>query len=194
METKGEIYISPKYHKDDYLRLNLTLNSNQEKWNTAVEILRDRIHGRYFNQIDMLSSDINANGFTIMALNCLLIETLYQFKEGQDKTPSRKNKEAYSAFLMQEFSDFNTKDIAESFYTDIRCGILHSAQTKNESRLSDREGFAVTFEGGTLVVSVKGVSSLLKTYFDNYLRKLSDTSEVTLRKNFIKKMRFVCRG
>ena len=193
METKGEIYISPKYQKDDYLRLKLALNSNQEKWNTAVVILRDRIYGRYFNQIDMLSDDINANGFTIMALNCLLIETLYQFKEGQDKTPSRQNKKAYSDFLMQEFPDFNTKDIAESFYTDIRCGILHSAQTKNESRLSDREGFVVTFEGCTLVVSVKGVSSLLKTYFENYLQKLSNASEVILRRNFIKKMTFVCR-
>lgn len=94
---------------------------------------------------------------------------------------------------MQEFPDFNTKDIAESFYTDIRCGILHSAQTKNESRLSDREGFVVTFEGCTLVVSVKGVSSLLKTYFENYLQKLSNASEVILRRNFIKKMTFVCR-
>ena len=129
-----------------------------------------------------------------MALNCLLIETLYQFKEGKDKTPSHRNKEVYSDFLMQEFPlVFNTQNIANSFYSNIRCGILHSAQTKNESRLSDREGIAVVLEGNTLVVSVKGMSLLLKKYFQWYLQKLSDPNEVTLRNNFINKMKFVCR-
>ena len=194
METKGEINISPNYNKDRYLNLNLTLQSSEADWNTAVAILKDRIEGRFISQIDLLSDDINANGFTVMALNCLLIETLYQFKEGKDKTPSRQNKEVYSNFLMQEFPrEFNTKNIADSFYTNIRCGILHSAQTKNESRLSDREDVVVTFEGDTLVVSVTGVSSLLKTYFEQYLQKLVDPNEVTLRNNFINKMKFVCR-
>ena len=194
MEAKGEINISPIYNKDSYLNLNLSLQSSESDWNTAVTILKDRIEGRFLNQIDLLSNDINANGFTIMALNCLLVETLYQFKEGKDKTPSRCNKEVYSNFLTQEFPlVFNTKNIAESFYTDIRCGILHSAQTKNESRLSDREDVIVTFDGNTLIVSVKGVSSLLKSYFERYLQKLSDPNEVTLRNNFINKMKFVCR-
>lgn len=194
MEAKGEINISPNYNKDSYLNLNLTSQSSETDWNTAIAILKDRIEGRFINQIDLLSDDINANGFTVMALNCLLIETLYQFKEGKDKTPSRQNKEAYSNFLMQEFPhEFNTKNIADSFYTNIRCGILHSAQTKNESRLSDREDVVVTFEGNTLVVSVNGVSSLLKAYFERYLQKLSNPNEVTLRNNFINKMKFVCR-
>lgn len=194
MESKGEINISPNYSKEDYLNLNLSIHSCESNWGEAITILKDRIEGRYFNQIELLSDDINANGFTIMALNCLLIETLYQFKEGKDKTPSHRNKEVYSDFLMQEFPlVFNTQNIANSFYSNIRCGILHSAQTKNESRLSDREGIAVVLEGNTLVVSVKGMSLLLKKYFQWYLQKLSDPNEVTLRNNFINKMKFVCR-
>lgn len=194
MESKGEINISPNYSKEDYLNLNLSIHSCESNWREAITILKDRIEGRYLNQIELLSNDINVNGFTIMALNCLLIETLYQFKEGKDKTPSRRNKEAYSDFLMQEFPHvFNTQSIAESFYSNIRCGILHSAQTKNESRLSDREGVAAVLEGNTLVVSVKGMSLLLKTYFEKYLQRLSDVNETTLRKNFIKKMGYICR-
>lgn len=194
METKGEVNISPNYNKESYLKLNLDLQSSESDWNVAVTILKDRIEGRYLNQIDLLSNDVNANGFTIMALNCLLIETLYQFREGKDKTPARQNKEVYSDFLMHEFPrEFSSQRIAESFYTDIRCGILHSAQTKNESRLSDREDIVVAFEQNTLVVSVKGVSSLLKTYFERYLQKLSNPNEVALRNNFIRKMKFVCR-
>lgn len=193
METKGEINISPNYNKDSYLNLNLILQSSESDWNTAVAILKDRIEGRYFNQIDLLSNDVNANGFTIMALNCLLIETLFQFRDGEEETP-RPNSKTYPAFLLQEFSSvFRDQKTAKSFYTNIRCGILHSAQTKNGARLSDREDVVVTFEGNTLVVSVKGVSSLLKTYFEHYLQKLADPNEVTLRNNFINKMKFVCR-
>lgn len=193
METKGEIHISPKYHKNDYLGLNLRQNSSQEKWNAAVEILRDRIYGRYFNQIDMLSADINANGFTIMALNCLLIETLYQFKEGKKRTPS-DNKANYATFLNTEFpKDFDDQHIAERFYSDIRCGILHSAQTQNESRLSDCTDKATKLDGTTLIVSVSRVTQILKIYFDGYTNKLLDENEFDLRNNFIKKMKYVCR-
>jgi hypothetical protein len=193
METKGEINISPNYNKDSYLNLNLSLQSSQSDWNTAVAILKDRIEGRYFNQIALLSNDINANGFTIMALNCLLIETLFQFRDGKEETP-RPNSKTYPAFLLQEFSSaFKDRQTAESFYSNIRCGILHSAQTKNESRLSDREDVVVILEEETLVVSVKGISSMLKAYFEHYLQKLSNPNEVTLRNNFINKMKFVCR-
>ena len=78
METKGEINISPQYSRDDYHKLKLSTTSSESDWKCAVNILKDRIQGRYINQIDLLSDDINANGFTIMALNCLLIEALYQ--------------------------------------------------------------------------------------------------------------------
>ena len=193
METRGEVNISPNYNKDSYLNLNLTLQSSEADWNTAVAILKDRIEGRYINQIDLLSNDVNANGFTIMALNCLLIETLFQFRDGEEETP-RPNSKTYPAFLLQEFSTaFINQKTAKSFYKNIRCGILHSAQTKDESRLSDREDITVTFEGNTLIVSVKGISSLLKTYFEHYLQRLVDPNEVTLRNNFINKMKFVCR-
>ena len=40
-------------------------------------------------------------------------------------------------------SDFGNIDIANKFYTLIRYGILHSAQTKEKSRLSDGERFVI---------------------------------------------------
>lgn len=194
METKGEVKISPKYSRDDYHKLKLSLASDTCAWKTAVDIFRDRIQGRYLNQIALLSDDINANGFTIMALNCLLIEALYQFKNGLDKTETRHNREKYSGFLKtMDPASFTNGTIAESFYSNIRCGILHSAQTKAETRLSDREGFTVSVEDGVLVVSVKGISNLVKTHFEEYAVKLLDVNEIDLRNNFIKKMTYVCR-
>ena len=193
METKGEINISPHYSRDDYHKLKLSETSSGSDWKCAVNILKDRIQGRYINQIDLLSDDINANGFAIMALNCLLIEALYQFENGLKETKN-SNKEKYANFLKQMDSvSFSVGSTAEDFYTHIRCGILHSAQTKAESRLSDREGFVVAVENNVLIVSVAGLTKLVKNHFNSYASRLLDPNETELRKNFIKKMTFVCR-
>lgn len=193
METKGEVNISPQYSREDYRNLNLCAMSDTSIWTCAVDIFKDRIQGRYINQIDLLSNDINANGFTIMALNCLLIEALYQFENGLKETKG-PNKESYSRYLRQiDPVSFGFGTVAEDFYSNIRCGILHSAQTKAESRLTDRDGFVVTVENKVLIVSVAGVTNLVKNYFNSYANRLLDSKEQELRKKFIKKMTFVCR-
>ena len=51
-----------------------------QSWKRALEIFDDRIQGRFFEPINTLKGkDINQNGFAVMALDCLLVETLYQF-------------------------------------------------------------------------------------------------------------------
>lgn len=192
METKGEINISPKYSRDDYLHLNLTINSSEADWGKAIDIFKDRIVGRYFEQIDILSNDINANGFTIMALNCLLIEALFQFRDGKDETPG-KNSKAYPRFLVEEFPHIFDTLSADLFYRSIRCGILHSAQTKEGARLSDDDSFVVKLDSNDLVVSVVRITNQIKNYFNTYVNKLRDPNQITIRTNFVKKMRFICR-
>lgn len=68
-----------------------------------------------------------------MALNCLLIEILLQFKNVWDQTPLGVNKVEYKWFLKAELPEiFYNDKIAKMIYEDIRCGILHYAQTKIE--------------------------------------------------------------
>ena len=50
MEYNSEIYLSPNYKKDDYRDLHLTLNSSETVWNKAIDILADRIEGRFLSQ------------------------------------------------------------------------------------------------------------------------------------------------
>lgn len=120
MERKGEVNISPRYSRDDYHILNLSAQSSESDWEKAIDIFKDRIQGRYFDQIDLLSCDINANGFAIMALTCLLIEALYQFENGLKETKGA-NREKYASFLRQmDPISFGVGPVAENFYTDIR--------------------------------------------------------------------------
>lgn len=192
MESNGEIMISTQHTKEDYINLNLSIDSDDDTWNRAIDILRSRIQGRYLEQIEILSGNICANSFTIMALNCLLVDALHQFKDGL-RDSKNKSGEKYKNFLQDALSDTFDEQMANRFYSDVRCGILHSAQTGNKARLTDNNGYIVCIENDILLVSVRRFSQRLRDYFDDYTYRLSDRSEVLLRKNFIKKMDFICK-
>ena len=192
METNGNIYISLIYRKCDFTRLNLQPEISYENWNQAVNIFNDRINGRFINPINTLRDQASENGFAIMAIDCLLIDTFYQFENGLDNN-AKNNKKNYSTFLHETFSNlFPTKAKAEEFYTRIRCGILHSAQTKEKGILTTDRQSPIEFQNGVLYVSVEGFTDCLIQYFNEYKRKLLNADNQELRANFITKMNFIC--
>src|SRR5581483_8231622 len=75
-------------------------------------------------------------GFAIMALDCLLVETLQAFILGLPETTNR-SKEMFVSFLgfTPSFAPPFTPDLAAVFYEDFRCGILHQAEVGRYSRV-----------------------------------------------------------
>ncbi len=126
----------------------------EDNWETAIEIFEDRIKYRYLDAIGILQKDDNTHyqdhnqrrfGFAMMALDCLLIETLAQFYDGlKDSDEAKKllglkNSDFYVKFLTEK--SFVLKSAfdrlkALAFYRSIRCGILHQAETKEDSNNS----------------------------------------------------------
>ncbi len=181
---------------DDYINLNLELDSPEEDWKRGIDIFNSRLQKRYFDVIHSMLDDVGSNGFAIMALECLLIETLYQFKEGFSATPFGKSKESYCNFLRQAFPEvFDSIKKAECFYASIRCGILHSAQTKNGSQLTYGKSYIIDMfeEGRKIRVDVKRFSDIVWDYYQGYIYTLGQLEEIYIRENFIKKMRNICR-
>ena len=70
------------------------------------------------------------SGFAMMAIACLMVETLEAFYQGLENTRN-KSKQMFLDFFnrWEEFKDF--RPVAEKFFYDIRCGILHQAETRN---------------------------------------------------------------
>lgn len=197
MQYNDETYISLRHTKNHFLDLNIKLDSD-ENWDEALEIFEDRIRGRYLNLIERLikRNELLIDGFAIMALNCLLIETLLQFKHGWDETPHGINKKSYSDFLLEEFPHiFDKRKLADTFYSDIRCGILHSAQTKGKSKLTVGKDYVVTLRKAAnkeyIKVDVNKITLEVIEYYNKYTQMIrNDRSE--LRENFRKKMYFIC--
>lgn len=190
MFTANQRFISEDDTRDDYINLDLRLSSSRMAWDRAVEILRNRICGRYVDPMnELIQTDVNKNGFAAMAICCLLIDTLMQFREGYPQTPGGQCKREYSRFLKDQFDFIANTAMADRFYKDIRCGILHAAQTQNGSCLTFDSDYTVkTRVDGALMVDIRGMYNETCQYFDRYCNELKNTFNNELRENFIKKM------
>jgi len=195
----NNIYISPRYCLEDYLELNLSLTSTEQTWEKAINIFADRIEGRFLLLIQEYSENIRANyrhidySFSSIALCSLLIETLHQFYNGLDVTVFRGHKEAFIQFFTRSryFSRHFTRRTAEIFYSDIRNGVLHQAQTKRNTQLTfDQPDMIIEIENGIRLDVIKFKDELLNEY-EHYLEQLRESADSELRENFIKKMNHI---
>ncbi len=167
--------------------------AREEDWQTAIQMFEDRIRNRFLEMVDRIE-DCSYAGFAVMALDCLLIETLEQFRKGKAETPRQQSRKYFVDFLTRTaFSKFFDKRTAGLFYSHIRCGILHQAEIKGSSRLRiDKPEMVTEVEGG-LIINRRSFHNKLVEVFEDYLRDLREGKDLSLRENFRKKMDAICR-
>ena len=192
--------IAPGFTCSDWKALDLSDPKNGD-WGKAISVLRSRITERYIAPVDILIDHEESKhyserrfGFTIIAIDCLLIETLQAFKEGNEETKWREGKKVFVGFLTQSINlgkHFNKK-YAEEFYDSYRNGILHQAQIK-ENHLVWSIGAVVHEVDGSMVVNRTEFHKCLKMDFEDYIHKLGDVNNTELRNNFKLKMDTLCK-
>ena len=141
-----------KTPKDWYLlKQRLIENSCEKTWKQALnEYFLKRLNLHYLNPIKVLQrhGTFSGEGFSILAILCTLIEFLestvkgfkYRFlKSGEklDKFEYSKSSKLFIDFLCnrEPFNKEFNSTLAMEFYINIRCGLLHEAQTKNRWRV-----------------------------------------------------------
>lgn len=151
----------------------------------------------------MDSSDANVilfSGFAIMALDCLLIETLQSFRTGRPnpvKSFDRLSKKMIVDFLTQRAS-FKThfdKVKAELFCDHFRNGILHQGEVKSSGRvrIDTPEMVMPSEDNQSFIVNRLKFHNALVEETENYITELIEGKDVELRENFIQKMNEICR-
>lgn len=194
------MYIAPGVTDEEYKQLSLE-NNQSNNWDRAVEIFKTRIASRYLEPVDLLIKKDNDRrpidrryGFAILAIDCLLIETLQSFREGLTDTKG-KSKDMFINFLTQResFKDYFKKDDAERFYYDFRCGILHQAETMGDSLLWSVGSVIGKDFKGTLYFNRTKLHKLIKKEVDLYCEELRNNSKLNIRKYFRIKMDFIAR-
>lgn len=133
-------------------KIELYANENEAHWARAFEdFLMLRLSLRYLNPLKVLKNNgkLQGEGFTIVSIQCALIEFLAALKVGKNyrflKRGEKIGQYEYTSsnalfceFLVREepfrecFSDIS---VSREFYQDVRCGLLHEARTKNGWRI-----------------------------------------------------------
>jgi len=217
-----------------------TIN-DEAAWCCAVEVFARRIRERFLSCIEALEkgdsqSDVEippgspadcstlpdddglqvvVPGFAIMALCCLLIETLQSFREvsqapssvtgpcsyptGRCIRPSSSTTttEHFKKFLrLGSFGGAFTSDtIAKSFINGIRNGILHEAETRKWVIWRNKpKNRILEVRTGGYAVNRTEFHKALKFEFEKYLQELRTPVNRDLRMRFLKKMNDVVKN
>src|SRR5574337_1186869 len=128
--------IAPGVQASRWLALQLD-DHNSKDWCEAIGIFDKRIRARYLEPVDLLlRAEKHAKyrwrfGFTVLAIDCLLVETLQAFRLGLRDT-KRRSKEMCRQFLTERprFRKHFDEPRAEAFYDFVRCGIVHQAEVR----------------------------------------------------------------
>lgn len=193
--------------------------NDEAAWTCAVEVFERRIRERFLSCIEALAvadswsdrkvqagappdgstlpedngREIVVPGFAIMALCCLLIETLQSFRKtrgGQSSTEVFKEFLQLPAFNGQ----FSDDGIVKHFVRGIRDGILHDAETRGWVIWRDEpEGRILEREGDGYALNRSEFYRALKTEFEEYLEELRDPGNQERRSRFRDKMDDIVR-
>ena len=143
----------------------------------------ERFNERYFRPIEDSPSK---HGFTVLAIACLVLETLESFYQGRADTKNAST---------QMFRDFFARNTElkvfgggnDWFYKDIRCGILHQSETRGGWRVL-RKGPILDIKSKT--INATAVLRALQRAVQGYSEQLR--TDEGLWKNFLKKMDAIC--
>lgn len=135
----------------------------------------------------------NKNGFNIMAVNCLLIETIQSFYNGHDKTP--RGDRTFEDFFKREnqFKDISNNNLGHQIYKNIRNGILHQGETTGGWRI--RRDLTMMIDVKNKIIDANHFREAMKMSVIGYSKKLKQSEwSSTLWQNCISKMESIIKN
>ncbi|MFP7755674.1 hypothetical protein ACLG6S_13685 [Thermodesulfobacteriota bacterium B35] len=181
---------------------------NIKLWEQAFAFFEIRIGTRYIAPAEVIqnhhSSQAAGEGFAITAIICTLIEAFESFLQGKNykylkkgeklkKYEYNRSSDIFVDFLTKREpfkQHFHKRRLAQEFYQNVRCSLLHEACTKNgwiiridTDKLLEKNGQTYTLNRALLL-------HLIKEYIPTYKKLL--IADNNLKKAFVRKMDYVC--
>jgi hypothetical protein len=178
--------------------------NNNSLWLEAHHLFLDRLDSRYFEPANIIKKYGNntGEGFAIVTIYCALIEFLettylgLNYKEGplrhlkDYEYNSAKCGHLFQSFLVNRKPFLLDEELAISFYKNVRCGLIHEAQTKNGWLIRvDNPEFITTIEKG-FVLNRDIFRKKIDQYLILYKKHLFTENE--LKEAFIRKFDGLC--
>jgi hypothetical protein len=96
-------------------------------WNTAIQIVQDRIEGRWLAHTDRICGG-KYSGFAVIVLDCIVLESLWGFRNGE-AVPHRQEARVYREMLVGGWFG-STEQQADDFRECVRNGLMHDGETR----------------------------------------------------------------
>lgn len=183
------------------------IGQDDSAWEEAIGVFERRMKERFFSCIDALVGadtrpDLKSQpsssephcipGFSIMALCCLLVETLQGFRTGS----SPNTREMFVKFLRRPAfgAAFDEDKIADCFVTGIRHGIMHEAETRKWVIWREEPSKIVEPHEDGYALNRTLFYRAVKQEFESYLGELRAPCNFELREKFKTKISGICTG
>ncbi|WP_026784846.1 hypothetical protein [Pleomorphomonas koreensis] len=177
----------------------LVVGGDARLWGQAFEnYLWQRLQLRYLHPIRLLqlNGTWEGEGFSILSIQCALIEFLAALRKGQNYRHIKRGENlgaheySKSGKLFVEFlsttKTFDTwfpSDVAEDFYSSIRCALLHEARTKNGWIIWGTG--ACPIDAGRKIVYRDTLQCVILDYIEAYRQSLR--GDLSLQEAFFRK-------
>jgi hypothetical protein len=195
------------------LKKRLQSKPTQRLWGSAFRrFYRMRIDTRYLQPLASIQQhDAQlGEGFAIAALFCSLIEFLESCERGDnfhfigqtgDTLQLNEYSERQAARYFKEFlktrkplDSLIPSTLVDSFYRDVRCGLLHEARTKGGWFISTAasRGALISQKGGKITLYRNRLVPALEEYFCEYRTRLF--TDPGTQQAFIRKFDHLCKA
>ena len=167
-------------------------NSIPSAKKAIIKMIWHRLYRRYLKPLHNLSKE-NKSGFSIMATCCLLIEVLESFNTGQRETGWKDHHLVFYNFFHKNKNLFgDLQDYALEFYSNIRCGILHQAETRGNFIILLNDS-APIFDATTNSINSKKFYISVRHSLINYIKLLHQSiSTDEIWTNAVRKLQHIC--
>ena len=176
------VELSSSFSSEDWPDLKASQDKKQ-----IVTVLRHRYEERYFSPFE---NNKAKHGFSMMAISCLVIESLCAFEKGKNETEDQGAELFEEYFSKSKYlADFS--GLGRDFYKHIRCGILHQAETTGGWRIRRAEGEPLLDRAKKIIHATKFMDGVKKEFecFLNTLEK--EEFDSVLWRNVVSKIDYL---
>ena len=184
MKKPDDVELARGYTVARYRRLEAAKDKKE-----IARLLNRRFTERYL--APMLAKQNVKHGFSVMAIACLMVEALESFRQGWSDTKNH-SKAAFCSFFDAHVQFASFRGHAERFYYDVRCGILHQAETRRGWRICRKGPLFIPSERTVNATAfLRNLGRVLKAYCRDLVRNDWDSGSW---KNCRKKMDAICKA
>jgi hypothetical protein len=186
---KNDLSISSKSKRSDF----------PEKWRDwefekhKVKLFQEQIQGWTLDVLKEIKTKVGHSDFAMLSVMMSYFENIQKFKDGYDRTGRSEAffteglKWVYPKFKSHKDSDA----LAKVIYEQARCGMYHVGLTGTKIVLDCSISSGIGIIKGNIKICPSKLMEDIQNNFDKYVKDLKDPSNVTLRANFEKRLKYI---